>query len=220
MAKTKRRSCKGGRKSRRCRGGTNESFYNAYRIPFSASSEERGFGKHPQDTSHIAERYSLNPFSGIFKKLTPDPRTVDRALLAAEMAPFRARKAIGRTASALRASARGLKDSVLGLPSKFRNSRIGATAFNAVGLRSDYLDRSQLVPVDETIQRNYGLSENAADKVYARDERGFLYEAALENLTPDGYLPDLLNPLTAMFLPGRGPKPGQSWYITHRKRFH
>jgi hypothetical protein len=88
---------------------------------------------------------------------------------------------------------------------------------NTIGLRSDYLDHSKLAPVKKTIQKNYGLMENAADKVYARDERGFLYEAALENLTPDGYSPDPLNPMKAKFSPGRGPKPGQSWYITHRK---
>jgi hypothetical protein len=121
-----------------------------------------------------------------------------------------------RTAS----TARRVKDSVFGLPSALRNSKIGATALNAIGLRSDYIDHSKLAPVKKTIQKNYGPIENAADKVYAVDERGYLYEAALDNLTPDGYLPDLSNPRKARFYPGRGPKPGQSWYITHRKRFH
>lgn len=109
---------------------------------------------------------------------------------------------------------------VFGFPSALRNSRLGATALNAIGLRSDYLDRSKLAPVNKTIQKNYGLRENAADKVYAIDERGYLYEAALESLTPEGLLSTRSNPRKATFLPGRGPKPGQSWYITHRKRFH
>jgi hypothetical protein len=121
-----------------------------------------------------------------------------------------------RTASA----ARQVKDSVLGFPSALRNSRFGASAFNTIGLRSDYLDYSKLAPVKKTIQKNYGLMENAADKVYARDERGFLYEAALENLTPDGYSPNPLNPKKAKFSPGRGPKPGQSWYIIDRTKYH
>jgi hypothetical protein len=135
-----------------------------------------------------------------------------------------ATKPLRRKFSAARASTasavRGLRDSVSSLPSALRNSKIGATALNAIGLRSDYIDHSKLAPVKKTIQKNYGPIENAADKVYAVDERGYLYEAALDNLTPDGYLPDLSNPRKARFYPGRGPKPGQSWYITHRKRFH
>jgi hypothetical protein len=124
------------------------------------------------------------------------------------------------TVSNFASAVRGLRDSVSSLPSALRNSRIGATALNAIGLRSDYLDRSKLAPVNKTIQKNYGLRENAADKVYAIDERGYLYEAALESLTPEGLLSTRSNPRKATFLPGRGPKPGQSWYITHRKRFH
>ena len=138
------------------------------------------------------------------------------------MAKTKRRSCKGRRRSLKRggvpSSFTAIKDSVLGLTSNIRNSRFGAAAFNSLGLRSDYLDRSKLAPVNKTIKKNYGLSENAADKVYAIDERGYLYEAALDSLTPDGFLPDPSNPRKATFLPGRGPKPGQSWYITHRKR--
>lgn len=135
--------------------------------------------------------------------------------------PFTAIKdTVSNFANRTTSAAHRVKNSVLGLPSELRNSRLGAAALNAIGLRSEYIDYSKLAPVKKTIQKNYGPIENAADKVYAVDERGLLYEAALDNLTPDGYLPDRTNPRKAMFLPGRGPRPGQSWYITPRKKYH
>ncbi len=55
MAKTKRRSCKGGRRSRRCRGGTKDSYKKAYKTPYSASSEARGFGSSAQGVSRVGD---------------------------------------------------------------------------------------------------------------------------------------------------------------------
>jgi hypothetical protein len=219
MTKTKRRSCKGGRKSRRCRGGLPK---RAYGDSYYAN------GKKAESGFRLAEPtlnlFSMTPPStaDIVNKVERDAKNYMRMRRLRELARgFRASTASAarRLRDSTASAARGLKDSVLGLPSKFRNSRIGATAFNAVGLRSGYIDHSQLVPVDETIQQKYGPDDlNASDKLYACDENGYLYEAALDNLNPDGYLPDRSNPLTAMFLPGRGPKPGQSWRITYRRR--
>ena len=226
MAKTKRRSCKGGRKSRRCRGGLPKP-----KLP------QRGFndpyyanGKKAESGFRLAEPTSnWNPFATRPISTADElERDVAKAKNYMRMRAFRkSARAFkdsitnlpGRTASVLRASARGLKKSVFGLPGNIRNSRLGAAAFNALGLRSGYIDYSQLVPVDKTIQRNYGPDDrNASDKLYACDENGYLYEAALDHLNPDGYLPDRSNPLTAMFLPGRGPRPDQSWRITYRRR--
>lgn len=197
MAKTKRRSCKGGRKSRKCRGGTKYSYNSAYNIPYSASSEARGFGSHPQGTSHISERYSFNPLSGIAKKLTPNPRTVDRALLAVEMAPSRAKRTIGRAVSRTASAARGLKDSVLGLPGTLRASvgslagrtastvsRMGNKFKRIVDLPHTYLDESKLRDLD--LGPTYELIDNAANHIFWIDPDGNLYKSGHNG--PVGFL--------------------------------
>jgi hypothetical protein len=218
MAKTKRRSCKGGRKSRRCRGGV--SYFNRTFKERQKYHDPARFSEPQQYPSRFGDTKQEDPMQTIPEMSVPEMLHRQYGYLRDKFDD--ATKPLRRKFSAARASTasavRGLRDSVSSLPSALRNSRIGATAFNAIGLRSGYLDRSKLVPVNKTIQENYGLRENAADKVYAIDESGKLHEAALESLTPEGYLPDRSNPRKATFLPGRGPKPGQSWYITPRRR--
>ena len=219
MAKTKRRSCKGGRKSHRCRGGTKTKYpyLTRFRAPFGARPNEVGFSGNA-GVSRLGYDTKQDPRQNQMQNL-PLKEIVARQLAAAGDEIVFAMKPLKRRASALIASARGLKDSVLELPSNIRNSRLGAAAFNTFGLRSGYINHSQLVPVDETIQRNYGSDDrNASDKLYACDENGYLYEAALDHLNPDGYLPVRSNPLTAMFLPGREPRPDQSWSIIYKRR--
>jgi hypothetical protein len=189
MAKTKRRSCKGRRRSRRRSGGVPKRGYND---PYYEDKK----GRKPQPASHIAERYSLNPFSGIFKKLTPDPRTVDRALLAMEMAPSRTQKALGRFGSA----------------AANRLSSLGASAFRSIGLHSGHLDRSKLQTVPSDRKKNYTMREGAADKLYYVAPDGKLYTSSHPQ-GPVGHLSDMTDEMTASFLPGHQPTESQTWMI-------
>ena len=222
MAKTKRRSCKGGRKSRKCRGGTKYSYNSAYNIPYSASSKERGFGSHPQGTSHISERYSLNPFSGIAKKLTPNPRTVDRALLAVDMAPSRAKRTIGRAVSRTASAARGLGASTASAANRLRasvGSLAGRTASTVSRMGNKFkrmfdlphkdLDESKLRDLD--LGTTYGLSENAANHIFRIEPDGKLYKSGYNG--PVGFLKQGEPVKTARFYPEHMPKKDETWYI-------
>lgn len=119
MAKTKRRSCKGGRKSRRCRGGTNDSYKDAYKTPYSASSDERGFRgvntgvtRLGYDTKQPKRRGPST--ADIVNEVERDAKNYMRMRRIRELAR-------GVSASA-KNTANRLKDSVLGLPGTLRGS--------------------------------------------------------------------------------------------------
>lgn len=132
MAKTKRRSCKGGRKSRKCRGGTKYSYNSAYNIPYSASSEARGFGSHSQGVSRFGDTKQAE-LRGPSNADTVNEVERD-AKIYMRMRPIRKlargfKESVLGFPGTLRAStasaARGLKKSVLGLPGTLRASVSG-----------------------------------------------------------------------------------------------
>ena len=112
MAKTKRRSCKGGRKSRRCRGGTKSTFINRFRTPYTASSAERGFltgdgvSRLGLDTKQAERVLKIGPTHEDINDIEHSAKNYMRM-------------------RAFRKSARALKDSVFGLPGKLRDSVSG-----------------------------------------------------------------------------------------------
>jgi hypothetical protein len=151
----------------------------------------------------------LNPFSGFFKKLTPDPRTVDRALLAAEMAPSRARKAIGRAVSGTASTARRL-----GASARNAVGRLGASAIRKIGLHSDHLDHDKLVPVTQCMLSGYEkYYQGLVDKHYYYTSDGKFY-ISVHPEGPVGIWSDRSDIMTAQFLSGHEPNVGQTWAIT------
>ena len=212
MAKTKRRSCKGGRKSRRCRGGLPKP--RGYNDPYYAN------GKKAESGFRLAEPTSnWNPFSGIFKKLTPDPRQTIPDMSMSEMLRRQygdiedrfhyATKPLMRTASAVRASASRLSASA-----KNAADRLIASTLRAFGVHSDYLDENKLVPVTQDMLSGYEqYDQGLVIKPYYYTSDGKFYNS-LHRAGPVGIWPDRSNIMTAQFLSGHEPKPGQSWAIT------
>jgi hypothetical protein len=204
MAKTKRRSCKGGRKSRRRSGGVpHENYLKRYKQGYHAGPEAHGFGKNPKGVSRLPETYSLNPFSGVSKML-PHPSTVDKWLLKAEMAPFRTQKALRRFGSAAANRLSSLGESARGL---------GASAMRKIGFHSGHLDHSKLQTVPPNRQTNYTMREGAADKLYYVAPNGGNLYTSSHPQGPVGYWPDRTDEMTAMFLPEHMPTESQTWMI-------
>ncbi len=203
MAKTKRRSCKGGRRSRRCRGGVLPS----YNTPYHAGPKAHGFGENPEGVSRIGDTrqseqlLQIGPTYEDINDIERDAKNYMRMRRIREFGrrvSASARNAIGRTASA----ARGL----------------GASAIRKIGFNSHYLDHSNLVTVPQDRKYNFGLSENSAERLYRLDPRtGKLYETNSKYLGPVGYWPlPRKNEMTAKFLPGHEPKKGETWAIVNR----
>ena len=72
MAKTKRRSCKGGRRSRRrSGGGPHENYRNRFKVTYHAGPKAHGFGEHPQVVSRFGDtRQSVTPRPSISPPLS------------------------------------------------------------------------------------------------------------------------------------------------------
>ena len=211
MAKTKRRSCKGRRRSLKRRGGTNDSYENAFKIPYRASSKKRGFISGVQGVSRLGFDTKQDPRQNQMQNL-PLKEIVARQLAAAgDKIDFAIMKPLKRKASAARASARGLRHSVSNA-----YNRMTSAARMSIGLHGHHLDRSKLVPVPEDRHENFGLHENSAERLYDLEEKtGNLYERS-KHLGPVGHMHDQTDERTAMFLLGHGPEKGQSWAIVTR----
>ena len=202
MAKTKRRSCKGGRRSRRCRGGVLPS----YKTPYRAGPKAHGFGEHPKGVSRLGYDTKIE-----------NPRQPSHADLVNQIQ----RDAFihFNIVRPSRKFARGLRDSVGSLAGRTASAArgLGASALRSIGLNSHHLDHSKLVTVPEDIHENFGLRENSAKRLYRLDRSsGKLYETSSQHLGPVGHMRDQTDEKTAMFLPGHGPKEGETWAIVNR----
>ena len=191
MAKTKRRSCKGGRKSRRCRGGLPKPKLppRGYRDSYYANGKKAESGSRiaeptlnwnlfattPQTDAQITEEVnSAAKRYMMMRRLRELARGV-RASIAnfAGRTASAARDLPGRTASAARdlpgrtaSAARGLKDSVLGLPGSMYQML----------LRFPRFEKEKLVPANMTKFGSHGVQNylyNEHDDIFSSDgDRG------------------------------------------------
>lgn len=128
MAKTKRRSCKGGRKSRKCRGGV--SYFN---LPF---RERQKYYDHARfsETQQYPSRLGVDtrqPKQVL--QIGPTPKEIDR--IGREAKNYMRMRRIRELARGVSASAKNtanrFKESVLGFPGTLRDST--ASAFRGLG---------------------------------------------------------------------------------------
>ena len=233
MAKTKRRSsCKGRRRSLKRGGGPNDSYENAFNIPYRASSTKRGFSsgvkgvsrlgwdtkQEPVPTLTIQEMLEiLHRQSGYFKDkfddtMKPFMRNVGAARDSTASAVGRAVSAVGRAASAVRDLPDRTASAVGRAASTAR--RVRASILRAIGVHSDHLDESKLVPVTQNMLSGYEKYEQGlVIKHYYYTSDGKFYNS-LHHAGPVGIWPDRTNIMTAQFLSGHEPKVGQTWAIT------
>jgi hypothetical protein len=195
------------------RGGTNDSYENAFKIPYRASSKKRGFISGVQGVSRLGFDTKQDPRQNQMQNL-PLKEIVARQLAAAgDKIDFAIMKPLKRKASAARASARGLRDSVSNA-----YNRMTSAARMSIGLQGHHLEHSKLIPVPKDRRKNFGLHENSAVRLYDLEEKtGNLYERSSEFKGPVGFWPHpRSDEMTAQFLPGHGPEKGQSWAIVTR----
>jgi hypothetical protein len=198
MAKTKRRSCKGRRRSLKRRGGV--SYFKlpfeqrqTYHDPRRFSTPQQSAARLGYDTKQVIQKAPTLTIPDMLHRQYGDIE--DRIHYA--MKPLRGKFSAARasTASAAR--------------------RVRASLFRAMGFHSHHLDHDKLVTVPEDRKSGYRLFENSAKRSYIVTPNGNLHEATSAHLGPIGYWPHpRLNEMTAKFLPGHEPNVDQTWIIS------